>query len=400
MSVRTTTSKIGPIKKDNSRVSRKVNPYSIDTFNEFIKTKAKIIPIKRSISVSVGKVMSDVTNYQVVASEYYKLNKQLDSLLEPRTSTGAISKKVPSSDALYELLWHTYLAANNLIINYSQPTDINFFQKREGVEIKDTDVLILFLNVHGTKSKVRDAELLGIPKDVNYCETSLTCHGDYRWANKASIEEQRLTCTRIAEKITCVGGFCSEYMNEIQSERDAILTSMRSHMNKDEGSEFRSFIKGVQSSCPTFVTSRCNMCVNNKRYVYNSESDPRSFNMIVVSDTSRNMDIGDSLLDYTRGKIKVTFTTQDIINQAYAIGYRNVGVISGACLNYTQVCSEEINTRAAELSRMSDVTTAMDRGKSLTNSFSVKRGGGRNKKNKRIIRRKNKTMKGKRRNKR
>jgi hypothetical protein len=401
MSVRTTTSKIGPIKKDKSTTSRKAVPYITDPFGDFNKTKSEILPVKRSISENVGKVMKYVTNRDVI-SDYYSSNSQLDTLLNPRTSTGAFSKKVPSNDELYRKLWSMYIKANNLIITYSPSTDINFFQKREDVIINDTDVLILFLNVHGASLTEIDSNLLGIHDGVNYCETSLTRHGEPRSANRALIEDQRVTCTRIAENITCEGGFCSQYINEIQSRRDEILTSMYSRIdNSNIPDKFQNFIKGVKSSCPTYVTTRCNKCVNNKRYSYKTSSDPGKYNMLVISDTSGNMPIGTSLLNYNQSSLNRTFTTQDIINQAYAIGYRNIGIISGACLNYTQSSSNEINTRAVELSHMetyrtSDVTDTIGHSKSLIKSFSVKRGGVKNKKNKRTNRKKNKTMKRKR----
>lgn len=400
MSSRTTTSKIGPIKKDKSITSRKAVPYIMDPFGDFNKTKSEILPVKRSINENVVKVIRDVTvrDYQ----NYKLLNSHLDTLLNLRTSTGAFSKKVPSNDELYRQLWNMYLVANNLIITYSPSTDINFFQKREDVIINDTDVLILFLNVHGASLTGIDSNLLGIHDGVNYCETSLTRHGEPRSANRASIEDQRVTCTRLAENITCEGGFCSQYINEIKYHRDEILTSMYSRIdNSNTPDKFQKFIKGVKSSCPTYVTTRCNKCVNNKRYSYKTSSDPGKYNMLVLSDTSGNMTIGTSLLNYTQSILNVTFTTQDIINQAYNIGYRNIGIISGACLNYTQSSSDEINTRAAELSSMetyrtSDVTNPIEHSKNLVKSLSLKRGGVKNKKNKRTNRRKNKTMKRKR----
>ena len=103
------------------------------------------------------------------------------------------------------------------------------------------------------------------------------------------------------------------------------------------------------------------------------------------------MNVGDSLLDYTRGAESVTFTTQDIINQAYAIGYRNVGIVSGGCLDYTKVCTEEINKRASEISRHPTSS------RYLIESASVRRGGIAIKKSKNLNRKKNKTSKRKKR---
>jgi hypothetical protein len=392
MSVRNTTSKLGPIKKGKSTTSRKDTPYvNTNSFSEVNKTKTGILSVKRSMFENVTKIMSNVSDKNI-ANEYYSLNRQLDLLLNPRTSKGDFSTKIPNNEVLHRKLWDVHLAANNIIINYSPQTDINFFPRREGVTVNNNDILILFLNVHGAKLNGNDARMLGKFEDMNYCETSLTCHGSSRYASPTSIEQQRITCSRVARQIICDDGFCSQYIDKIQEGREEILRTMASTKGTDgEKAHRMKFYNDVEMSCPTYVTSRCNHCVNNKRYSYKSNENPNMFNMIVLTDSSGNMTEGQSLLDYTRGAESVTFTTQDIINQAYAIGYRNVGIVSGACLDYTNVCTEEINRRASELSR-EPISSRY-----LIETSSVKRGGIAIKKSKKLNRRKNKTSKRKKR---
>ena len=384
-------SKPGPI-KNISRSSRKEEPYRDKTFDEFNNTKLKIYPVKRSLTEDVFRVTRSLTNRVNILSEYNALNSQLDKSLNRLTPSGGLSKKIPSNDTLYEQLWEVHVAANNIIINYSPRCDINFFPRREGVTVNNNDILILFLNVHGAKSNGNDARMLGKFEDMNYCETSLSCHGSSRYASPTSIELQRITCSRIARQIICDDGFCSQYIDKIQEGREEILRTMASTKDKnDEKAHRQKFYNDVEMSCPTYVTSRCNHCVNNKRYSYDSNENPNTFNMIVLTDSSGNMTEGQSLLDYTRGAESVTFTTQDIINQAYAIGYRNVGIVSGGCLDYSKVCTEEINKRASEISRHPISS------RYLIESSSVKRGGIAIKKSKKLNRKKNKTSKRKKR---
>ena len=180
-----------------------------------------------------------------------------------------------------------YVAANNIIINYSPRCDINFFPRKEGVTVNNEHKLILFLNVHGAKSTDNDALMLGKFEDMNYCETSLSCHGTSRYASATSIELQRITCSRIARQIICEDGFCSQYIDKIQEGKEEILRAMASSKDTDRRKAHqRNFFNDVEMSCPTYVTSRCNHCVNNKRYSYVSNANPNTFNMIVLADSS------------------------------------------------------------------------------------------------------------------
>jgi hypothetical protein len=314
-------------------------------------------------------------------AEYRRIKEELIHLIRTPHTIHVVKN-------IYNKLWELYIKVNELIFLYSPKTDINFFvdyvdDGDRGVElpvkiekvIHRDAILVLFLNVHSHDLNTNEAEMLGKPLDMEFCETSMGRHGEVRVTSTPSLQHQFISTSEVVHNIPCTGSFCQNYTNvmSLTENRNAILNSMiRDTLISDmEKEEYQPYYKGVMTKSEDFLTSRCNHLVNNKRYAYVPYYDPYRYFLTVLRDDSGNLEVGRSLLSYVLPTVDEppppprpipdgyvpppppfynTFTTQDIINQVYALGYRRLAIISGACLDVTKPCSNEINLLAKELS--------------------------------------------------
>jgi hypothetical protein len=410
------------------------------------KTRDDVVEYKRHLFRNIVSTLIPITKDtrgRVITDERKTVidnfNNNIDMLLNPDFHVrhkGVRAKQIGliTEDRVYEALYQLHNEVSELIIERSPHTTIDFFAGKIRHEINPNDKLILFLNAHGARLNDRDVNMLGRRPDMNYCETSLSCHSKPRFSSTSSTSRQNSVYSGI---VGCIGDsgdsgrFCSQYIDEIGKKREEIFAAMDENVkvmedyekgirakferrrtntkineegksiendevgtpeegkegkgmeiNEEEDEEDmtpqevekfikerREFFNQVKSRCVNYVTTRCNDCVSNKRYSYDTKEGPGRFNLNVLLDSSRNISVGTSLLIYPPDNVTITFTTQDILNQAYAVGYRNVGIISGACLNYTVASTEEDTKTAVEISRVKPS------GRSIISASKIKRGG-------------------------